>query len=41
MRMAVIIRTWLSEVEEMDTLDALKILPGYKEKLMPNMIGSG
>ena len=29
-----------SASREMDTLDALEILPGYKEQFMPNLTGS-
>ena len=28
------------ELEEMDTLGALEILPGYQELFMPNLTGS-
>ena len=29
-----------SKLEEMDTLQALEILPGYKAQFMPNLTGS-
>lgn len=29
-----------SKLEEMDTLDVLEILPGYKAQFMPNVTGS-